>query len=160
MGGRNLSNDQGNADKGLVKLVFVVNVGAAGAVTMEQWNPSGANPRTYSAASTALTPQGGFRGVQGVSRTGTGAWTVKLQNSYQRIVSWNAFSQIAGGLAAAPNSAINLTGTNVNTQVNWAGNNTGPQINIQFLSAASTAADPASGEQIVCCIELQDSTAS
>lgn len=160
MGGRTLSKDQQNADKAITRLIVVVNVGAAGAVTMQQWNPNpnGANPRTYSTCpiSTAYNI-GGFRGVWKVVRTGTGLWTVSLQNSYQRLLGLSAFSQFAGGLAAALTVACNSTNTNVNAQP---GVGAGPTVGVAFLSSTATAADPGSGEQIVLNMEFQDTTAS
>lgn len=137
--------DRGTLEPQMVDIYGVVNVGAAGALTFQQWIQSS---RTYSAASAAPASGGNVRGVKSITRTGTGAWTIVLDQPYQRLLQFQAYSQVAGGLAAAPNCAVNLTGTNVNST-------SSPQVNVQFLSSASTGADPASGEQIVFHLELQ-----
>ena len=144
MADRNWTLPSGSLDKGLVWVFAVVNVGAAGATTLQQWNPGS---RTYSAA-----PAAGFRGVKSVTRTATGLWTVLLQNPYQRVMQVAITPQLAGGLAVCTDVAVNLTGTNVNS-------NTAPTLNLALLSATVTAADPASGEQILLAMSFQNSTA-
>lgn len=143
-----------------VKLRCVVSVGAAGAVTLQEWIypvfGGGVNARTYGAAPTTgggTYPNRyaqGAEGVYSVVRTATGLWTVTLQDNYQRLVGLYGHSSLAGGLSAIDYVAENTTITNM-TATN------GSVVGVALL-LNSVATDPASGERITLTLELQDTT--
>lgn len=171
MADRSFIDKQYTLLKGVTKLWPVFNVGAAGAVTLQKWNyPSlgqGSAAWTYTAAPTTgggtawpVADVAGADGVRSVTRTGTGAWTITLQDSYHRLLGVDCmFTASAGGGAPASSPACvavqvlgNLKGGS-NGDVTL---QTGGTIKLLFQSAAATAADPASGEQIILEITLQN----
>lgn len=170
MAQRWLDQFQGTLEKGMITVYGVINVGAAGALTLQQWSPptlSNAQVGSYSAASTsAATPfttaNKGARGIASVTRTSAGCWQIKLQDSYVRLLQVNpTFVNACGATGtttpAAPfvfvnTSAVSGQATNVALQG-------GGVINLVLASAVNTPADPASGEQIILEIQLQNSTA-
>ncbi len=86
-----------------------------------------------------------------VTKTGTGLYTFKMQDNYQRILRVDFIEQLAGGLGTLMGVGINSTLTNLDA----AG---GSEIAIALLSATVTAADPAV-ETILFTFTLADSTA-
>jgi hypothetical protein len=145
-----------------VRLYCAVSVGAAGAVTLQKWNyptlGTGPNARTYTAAPTTAAGQGyptmyqnGAEGVRSVTRTGTGLWTLQLQDTYQRVLGVNFNVQKAGGLSTIMAVGINSTLTSLSASG-------GATIGLALLSATATAADPASGDLVLLSIRLQDAT--
>lgn len=148
-----------------VELYAAFLVGAAGAVTLRKWNyptlGAGPNARTYTAAPLAgALPSGapyplqysaGAEGVRGVTRTGVGLWTLRLQDNYQRVLGASITTDVAGGLATVLHCALNSTITAMAT----AGGST---IGLALLSATGTAADPAAGDIILLKLDLQDAT--
>lgn len=134
--------------KGKVELFAVVNIGASGAPTLQQW-AAGANGGTYSAAGS-----GGWQGIKSITRNSTGNYTLVLQDPYLRLLpgSQIGFQPAAAGTAVAPIAQIQTTSTNV-------GSSTSPQVTFQCQSAAGSAADPASGEVMLVQLILQNSGA-
>lgn len=134
-------------EKRAIRLWAVVAVGAAGAVTLQAWNPVA---RVYAAAGVK-----GFRGILSVARTGTGAWTITLDDVYQRLLGVVPTFFSAGGTPYSPVLGV-LTSSNVSAVA-------APVVNIVFQSAgvaaSGSALDPASGEIIQLEIQLQDSSA-
>lgn len=130
-------------DKGVVSLFAVVNFGASGAPTLQKWDPSA---RSYSAASST-----GFRGIKTITRTSAGTYDVTLQDSYNRLLQLNYTFQNASA-AAAPLVIVQTPNTNLNST-------TAPKFSMTFLNTSGSATDPASGEQVVFEIILQNSTA-
>ena len=161
-----IMQDHATLIKGQVELYCAVNVGAAGAVTLQRWNyptlaPAAATARTYTAAPTTgggpafpLQAAQGAEGVFSVARTAAGLWTVTLQDAYQRLVGLSFFSSLAGGLSAVVSVHENTTITNMNS-----GTPARSLIGVALLSATATALDPASGERINLRFTLQNSTA-
>lgn len=157
----------GSLIKGQVELYAAVNVGAAGAVTLQEWNypqmgqGSTAPARTYTAAPTtggsAAFPSAYAQGAEGifsVARTAAGLWTVTLQDSYQRMVGLAFYASLAGGLSAVVSVAENTTIT-----VMASGTPPRSVIGVALLSATATALDPADGERISLRFTLQNLTA-
>ena len=149
-----------------MRLYCAVSVGAAGAVTLQEWNypqmgqGTTAPARTYTAAPTtggsAAFPTAyaqGAEGVFSVARTGAGLWTVTLQDSYQRLLGLSCYASLAGGLSAIVAVQENTTITNM-------ASGTPPRsvIGVALLSATATALDPASGERINLAFTLQNLT--
>jgi hypothetical protein len=165
MSNRSYIDQQFTLLKRQVDLFMSVSVGAAGAVTLQKWNyPSlggGANAWSYTAAPTSgggstfptayITGEGGIRSVV---RTAAGAWTITLQDSYQRLLAMDpTFIQSAGQPAAPffcvkPNTKGGTTG-DVTLQA-------GGTIQVLFQSSVGGGgADPANGEIINFRIGLQ-----
>jgi hypothetical protein len=152
--------------KGQVELYCTVSVGAAGAVTLQKWNypglaPSSSAARTYSAAPTTgggpafpLQTAQGAEGVFSVARTGTGLWTITLQDAYQRLIGLTGFSSLAGGLSAVVAVHENTSITNMNS-----GTPARSVLGVALLGSTGTAVDPASGERLTLRFTLQNSTA-
>lgn len=135
-------------DKGVVNLFGVVNIGATGAPTLQQWKPSVGGGGTYAAAVT-----GGFRGVKSITRTTTGVYVVTFQDTFQRVMSYGiVFQAPTSTTPAAPIVTLQTTGTNV-------GSLTSPQVTFNCQSATGSLADPASGEIMLLNFVLQNSTA-
>lgn len=153
MASRFLQNQQFSYDKYLVECSGVVNIGASGAPTLQQWTPSSGGGGSYKAAVAA-----GARGIKSITRNSTGNYTVVLQDSFQRLVNYE-ISFIGPSGTTVPLAPIATvipssggTATNVNS-------NTSPQITFVCQSSAGTPADPASGEQMLLTFFLQNSTA-
>lgn len=150
MANRDFVQFRGALQKGVVDLFFRVSVGVGGAVTLQKWNPA---TRTYSSAPTSGTgPYAvGADGVRSVARTGAGAWTVTLQDSYQRVLQARATTFNSTGASTVVSVAVDTDG-DVNS-------NTTPTVLLVFSSATTTAADPASGDLVLVHLTLQNSAA-
>jgi hypothetical protein len=148
MANRTFSEFQYALEKGKVDLFARVSVAAAGAVTLKKWNPA---TRTYSAAPTSGVGSYsvGSQGIKTVARTGTGLWTVTLQDSYQRLL--GAFFTCSNSTGAM---TVVTMGVDTDGDVT---SNTAPTVMLVFSSSASTAADPASGDEIDLHLILQNS---
>jgi hypothetical protein len=140
----------------------VFSVGADGAVTLQKWNypalGGSSVSRTYSAAPTGTAgigyPQNyqiGADCVKSVTRTGTGLWTVTLQDNYQRMLMLECSVSIAGGLT-------NIVAVGENSTISNMSAANGSVIGVALLSANGTAADPTSGSIVRLKFELQDAT--
>ena len=150
--------------KGQVELHCAVLVGAAGAITLREWNypqmgqGTTAPARTYTAAPTTGGSTSfpsryaqGAEGVYSVARTAAGLWTVTLQDRYQRMVRLTGYASLAGGLSAIDSVAENTTITDMGA----AG---GSVIGVALL-LNSVATDPAADERINLSFTLQYLTA-
>jgi len=129
-------------EKNVVTLFAVVKFGAAGAPTLQKWDPAA---RSYSAASAT-----GFKGVKTITRTGTGVFDVVLQDSYNRFLSLNYTFENASA-SAAPFVVVQTPDTNL-------ASTTTPKCSLTFLNTSSVATDPASGEIVILEIVLSNST--
>ena len=78
---------------------------------------------------------GGSEGVFSVTRTGTGLWTVKLQDNYQRILHVYGVMSVAGGASNIISVTENSTITNLAAA-------NGSVIGVGLQSATATLADP------------------
>ncbi len=131
---------------------------------LQQWNYGtfGVGPtiRTYTAApSTPVPPtsagnfpgqyQIGTEGVMLVTRTGTGLWTIRLQDNYQRMVGLSWYQSNAGGVATVVACNENTSITNMTA----AG---GSIIGLTFSNAAGVAYDPIGIVRLM--FVLQDAT--
>jgi len=140
-------------------------VGAGGAVTLRRWNyptlGGGTAARTYTAAplATAL-PTGapyplqytaGAEGIRSVTRTGLGAWSVQLQDNYQRVLGVTFTMQNATGVTTISDIGINGTTTNMNA-------NGGSLLALQLINVGGAAADPANNDLLLMTILLADAT--
>lgn len=148
MANRTFQQFQYSLEKGVVRLFCRVSVAGGGAVTLQKWNPA---TRTYSSAPTSGTGAYavGTQGIRSVARTGAGAWTITLQDTYQRLlgVRWNA-------TAASGTVTVNAMGIDSTTDVTAAT----PVIKL-VLCASTTPTDPASGDAVDLEIILQNSAA-
>lgn len=119
-------------------------------VTLNRWNypvfGTGPNARTYTAAPVATAlPSGpgpyplqytaGSEGVLSVTRTGVGLWTFKMQDSYQRLMTFSAVPSTAGGVPTFATATKNTTTTNMSTVA-------GSLIGVAFWDFAGAAVDP------------------
>jgi hypothetical protein len=91
----------------------------------------------------------GSQGIYTVARTGTGLWTVVLQDSYQRLLGVRFTTTSTSGVATVIAVAVDAT-----SDVTSA---TAPTVALVFSSASTTAADPASGDKIDLRLTLQNS---
>lgn len=149
-----------------IRLYCTVSVGAAGAVTLQKWNyptfGTGPNARTYTAASTGpalLSGAGnwpaqyavGSEGVYSVTRATTGLWTVKFQDTYQRLTDLHGYISVAGGASNIVTIAENSTVSAVTTA-------SGAVVGVALLSSTATLADPTSGHIVNLTFTFQDAT--
>ena len=167
MGTRNYVEKQLTIVKREVRIFCTVSVGAAGAVTLQKWNypvfGSTTTPSsTYTAAPVVAAPpagtaswpamyQGGSEGVFSVTRTATGLWTVKFQDSYQRLLFLDGHIKVAAGASNIVAIAENATISNVQT----AG---GSVVGVALLSSTATVADPTSGHIVNLSFTFADAT--
>ena len=165
MANRNFIDKQYALIKREVHLYGAFLVGAAGAVTLQKWNyptlGAGTGARTYTAAPLAnALPSGapyplqyaaGAEGIRSVTRTGAGAWTVQLQDNYQRLMMVSESVQNATGVVTTADVGISSTITNMTA-------NGGSIIGLQLLNTAGGAADPASGDLVLLTFILNDAT--
>ena len=143
MANRQLQQFTGTLLKRVVKLYVTVKYTSSGnVVALQKWNYQ---TKALAAAPTAtgISPyQTGEAGIKSVARTGTGAWTVVLQDSYQRLLGVNFLGTVAAsGVSTIVAMGTNTTGTDVTS-------NTAPTIKLVLSSATATAADPADGDYI------------
>lgn len=143
MANRQFQQFEGALAKGVVTLYGRVSVAGSGAVTFQAWNPA---TRAYATAGSS-----GYGGIKSVARTATGAWTVTLQDSYQRLLGASFICSNSTGAATVVAMAVD-SDCNVNS-------NTAPTVFLVFSSATATAADPASGDKIDLTLVLQNSSA-
>lgn len=148
-----------------VRLFCAASVGEGGVVTLLRWNypqfSGGPLARTYSAAPTGAVPssagnyplqyQVGAEGVMSITRTGTGLWTVRLQDNYQRVLMVGQQQVLAGGLG----NIVAIHQNSTNTNMAAAG---GSLVALALISSTATAADPASGSTMLLSFELADAT--
>lgn len=153
--------------KRMVHLFGAVSVGAAGAVTLQKWNypqlgGGGSASRTYTAAPSATAvPAGtgpwpaqytaGSEGIFSVTRTGTGLWTFKLQDNYQRCLQVFCQQSLSGGLG-------NIVTCHQDSAVTNMATGGGSVIGVALESSTATAADPASGSVVLLTFILADAT--
>ncbi len=142
MADRQFTQFQGVLEKGIINLWCTFKVGATGAPTLQQWDPTAL---AYKAAG-AL----GWHGVKKIVRNSTGNYTITLQDAYQKRVLGMSPTFEAAGTAAA-------IGANVQSH-NLAAAGGGTVV-IQFVSSVASAIDPASGEQITINFTLSNSSA-
>lgn len=131
-------------EKGICVVHLHAAIGATGAPTLQSWAP---NTRTYATAGTA-----GFGGVKSITRTGTGLYSIVLQDTYQRLLGVSAMFSLAGGTSNIVQVANNTTLTAVNTI-------SAPTVAIACMSSTATVADPDNGCQMDLEIYLQNSSA-
>jgi hypothetical protein len=96
----------------------------------------------------------GAEGVRSIVRTGVGAWTVTLQDNYQRLLHADFIVQTAaaGGLSAAV--VMGLDGTLMNM-----GAVGGSVFGLRFMSSTATAAEPSTNADLILCrFVLADAT--
>lgn len=144
MANRQLQNNRGTLEKGLVDIFCTVSIGATGAPTLKSWTPL---TRTYATAGSS-----GARGVKSISRTAGGSYSIVLQDSYQRLLEWNVVSQLSGGLVVNMTAGNDTAITNVNSS-------TAPTVGLVLNDSTGHAADPANGEQLMIHLVLQNSSA-
>ncbi len=96
-------------------------------------------------------------GVRSIARTATGAWTITLTDSYQRLlgVTLLSTSNATGAVGSGYAIGIDTDLTNVTTNT---GIGNGGTIGIVLLDAAAAAADPATGDILCFEITLLDAT--
>lgn len=144
--------------KGVFYLQGAVNIGAAGAPTLQKWNPVTVNRSTpiYTAAPTvqsgAFLPNMslGEQGIKSITRVSAGVYNVLLQDTYQRLLDFRAVFSNVTGLPTTISTGL-WASTDVTT--------IGTGIKFTTLSASGVAADPASGDVMLFSLLLQNSTA-
>ena len=138
----------------VVSLFATIKCGAAGAPTLQQWNPV---TRVFAAA-----PTGGSRGIKSISRTSTGLFVITLQDAYNELIDIDATFDTtlisAQAAPAAPEVYIYGSGptASVNDSINLT---TGGTFTLATMNNSSAATDPASGEFLKLCVVLSDSAA-
>lgn len=165
MANRTFSQDNFSLIKRMVHIFTTIYVDGT-TPTVRKWNyptfGAGANARTYTVAPSASTlPSGaawplqysaGAEGVYNVARTGTGLYTITLQDSYQRLMFVDGYAASAGGaptfLKVTENSSI----------TNMASSSPGSIIGLAFWDANAAAVDPVGPVRLM--FILQDATES
>jgi hypothetical protein len=99
--------------------------------------------------------KGDGAGINSVTRTGTGAWTITLSDPYQYLIGVDFTVANTTGAATAGNLGVLTTG-NVQTNTSLG---SGGTINVLWQNGSYAATDPASGDIIYLCIQLGDSSA-
>jgi hypothetical protein len=140
-----------------VDLYAIVDVGAAGAVTLLKITLINGQQSSVSAPTSGTGyGVGNGEGVRSVVRTGTGAWTVTLSDSYVRLVGVDlARTQNATGLLTAASVGVNSSTTNI--QTNTAPGN-GGVVAVVLNDWAGVAVDPASGDRLTLHFVLADAS--
>jgi hypothetical protein len=136
-------------EKRQINLFAKISFGAAGAPTLQQWDP---RARTYSTANTA-----GSKGIKSVTRVSAGLYTVNLLDPYNHFIQ-GSITFLNAAAAAAPLQFWPTTDTTCN-QTGTPGSSTGPSVQIQFANTSGTATDPGSGEAVIINLTFTDSTA-
>lgn len=156
MANRNFQTDGASILKGVVRLYCTFTYTASGTLaTLKKWNygaAGGATPRTYSNAPTTTginNYQKGEAGILSVARTGTGLFTVTLQDKYQRVLACGFTTVSTSGVATDVVMALDAT-TDVTAAT--------PVIKLVFSSSSTTAAAPADGDQFLCWFDLQNAS--
>lgn len=138
--------------KRMVQLFCTINVSEAATPvpSLQKWNyptfGTGPNARTYTAAPTSagipsstgaypLQYTAGSEGFFSVARTGTGLYTLTLQDQYQRMVGLRAYVSAAGGTPVFAQVTENTTITNM-------AGTPGSIIGLAFWDFAAAAVDP------------------
>jgi hypothetical protein len=159
---RSLTEFNATILKRIVNIFCRVNVGAAGAVTLQKWSyPTSLASKAVGSYVSAPTTGIGYavgnaEGVRSVVRNGTGDWTITLSDSYQRMVGWGVDFVAVAGAPAAPFVGLSTTTTDV-TVATAVGN--GGLLRFTFqASAGGGALDPASGEKVEFNLTLHDGT--
>lgn len=155
--------------KRVVTLYPVVNVGAAGAVTLQKRQftamGSGSVAPVYSLVAAPTTGVGyavgdGF-GVRSVTRNSTGNWTLVLSDPYLYLIQCSAVFANSGASFNAPVMIVDSNTSNTNVSLNTAVGN-GGKITVQFYNTSAggggTAADPGNGDQAQFAIILGDAS--
>lgn len=152
--------------KGTVLLYPVVNIGLAGAVTLQKrtFSAAGAGSATpkYSlvAAPTSGQPAaiGDGYGTRSVTRNSAGNWTLVLSDSYLYLIQVSVVFTNSGASFNAPVYVVDSNTSNTNVQVNTAPYN-GGKITLQFYNGSGVATDPGNGDQAQFTVILGDSSA-
>lgn len=150
MASRAFSNQQRSLVKGRVTLWARVTIGATGACTLTKFDAATA---THSSApTTGSGPYAiGAEGIKSITRNATGTYTVVLQDRYRCLKSLGLTTANATGAPTAFGLGLWTTGTDVTATV--------PAVKFSTLSSTGTVADPASGDVLNLCFELQSSSA-
>ncbi len=150
MANRAFANQAFTSIKGRVTLWARVTIGATGAPTLTKFNPVDA---TFSSApTTGSGPYAiGAEAIKSISRSATGTYVVVLQDRYRRLLSLGLTVANATGAPTAFGCGLWTTGTDVTSA-------TSPQVKFSTLSSTGTVADPASGDVLNLCFELQNSS--
>lgn len=151
--------------KKVVSLFPIINVGAAGAVTLQKrvFSAAGTGGVTAKSALSAAPTTGigyavgdGF-GTKSVVRNSTGNWTLTLSDSYQSLVQCSCVFANSGASFNAPVMIVDSNTSNTNVALNTAVG-TGGKITVQFYNGSGVATDPGNGDQAQFCIVLLDAT--
>lgn len=150
--------------KRFVTLFAYVAVPTGTAPVLQKWNygafNTGSTANTYTAAPTTGGSSSQFtkyaqgaEGIFSVARTGTGLWTLTLQDPYRRVLHVGGDHSIAGGTA-------NIIAVVENPTITSLTSSTQTVIGIALLSASATLADPTAGATslVRIKIDLGDST--
>lgn len=163
MSNRSYVSDAGTLVKRVVTLWADFSMSGTTPV-LRKWNygtfNTGPTVRTYTAAPTTPVPatssgnypgqyQIGAEGVASVTRTGTGLWTLRLQDNYLRLLGLSFF-------AASADGASSVARCNENTSISNYGSAGGSLVGLAFLDYAAAAVDPA--EEIRLQLILSDAT--
>jgi len=127
---------------------------------LQKWTYPAPNSGTIGSYGTAPTSGGGAggfgdtagcEGVLSVTRTGTGLWTVQLQDSFQRVLDLGGYASLAGGTS-------NIVAIHENTSISDMVASGGSKVGVALLSATATAADPDASSYVTLNMVLQNST--
>lgn len=148
--------------KRVVNLFPVVSVGAAGAVTLQKRQftamGSGSVAPGFSLVAAPTSgvgyAKGDGAGVNAVTRTGTGLWTITLSDPYVCLLQISAMVANTSGLFTGVIPGV-LTSTNVQTNTSLG---SGGVINLAINNGSGAATDPASGDLIYFNITLGDAS--
>lgn len=152
MANRMFQQFQGAVLKNLVTLYAQVAIGATGACTLRKWDYA-AKALANAPTATGTSPyQTGEAGIKSITRNTTGAYTIVLQDTYQRMVDFHGIFATVDGVQAAPIVTLWTTATDVTTS-------TGGVIKFSTSSAAgSNLADPTSGSVLYLTMVLSNAS--
>lgn len=160
-------------NKKKVTLYAVVNFGATGAPTLEQWSPPTAGAAgSYSAAIVTPVPYSaysppGTQGIRGIVRNSTGNYTITFQQNHVRLLGINPTWADSATIAAANVTAFGVPEPLVKVIGNTTNVTTIPNGTLSFSVWAPTpgspavfpyvATDPLTGSQLLLEIVVDDS---
>lgn len=159
-----LENQSLTLIKRVVALYPVVNVGAAGAVTLQKrvFSSVGAATSARSALNAAPVSGVGYAtgdgaGIKAVVRNSTGNWTLTLSDPYQALIQCTVQFANSGASFNAPLMVVDSNTSNTNVQTNTSVGS-GGKVTVQFYNGSGVATDPGNGDQAQFCILLLDAT--
>jgi hypothetical protein len=150
--------------KRVVCLMPVVSFGGTGAPTLKKRQFTAAGASTVAASSSFISaPTSGVGyvfgdgvGTRSIARTGSGAYTLTLNDPYQFLLGVEVMQVSNVGGTSTPLAPVVVSGSTTVTTNTATGN--GGVIAFVMNNSSGSATDPASGDTYTFCITLVDAT--